>query len=169
MADCTSVTTAATVAEVIAAAVQLPVFLVYEPVVGGQGQWREAAYAAVAESWHANNSSGWTNGSVVAFVSAVASFVSAALHTSMAKVPATSNSARLWQARTEALGEERHCIWTAQCEILLDWLRDVPLPEIATLAEFWMKRCYETADLVQTHSLLAPVRNRMNAFAPTHP
>lgn len=161
------------IAEVIAAAVQLPVFLMYDSNASGQGQgqgqWREEAYAVVAAHWHNNNSSsGWANRSTVDLVDAVASIVSTELHARLAKESATDNAAQLWQARSQEQSEERHCIWTTQCKILLDWLRDVPLAEITALAELWMKRNDGIADLVQTHPLLAPVRNRLNTLVPAH-
>jgi len=160
----------ATVVEVIAAAVQLPIFLVYDLDASGQGQWREETYAVVAAHWHNNNrGSGWVNRSTVHFVDAVASIVSTALHTSLTRTPAMDNAAQLWQARSQEWSEERHCVWTTQCEILLAWLRGIPPIEITALEELWIKRYDEIADLVQTHPLLAPVRNRLNALAPTHP
>jgi hypothetical protein len=169
MADGIPDTADAAVAEVIAAAVQLPVFLVYASGTDGLGQWQEAAYAAVAKHWHANAGAEWAGIRTVEFIAAMANVITTALNTSMAKTPATCNSAQPWQARSDAWGEERHRIWCAQCELLLDWLRSATPAHVAKLADLWFEQGNEAASLLAAHPLLMRVRDRLHAFTSTAP
>jgi len=169
MADEIPDTADAAVAEVIAAAVQLPVFLVYASAADGLGQWQEVAYAAVAKHWHANAGAECAGIRTVEFIAALAHVISTALNISMSKTPATGNSARPWQVRSDAWGEERHRIWCAQCELLLDWLRGATPAHVAKLADLWFEQGNEAACLLAAHPLLMQVRDRLHAFTSTVP